>query len=449
MTYVESPRNGCFFQGVIETLSTIEGVIPIVHSTKGCSIQSYLSGREFQGGDKIHALEIPSSNITEKHVVFGGTSRLREQIKNTLQVVDGKLYVVVTGCTPELVGDDVLYMAKESRDQGNNVIHINAPGFKGNSQSGYEIAGIELLNNFNNTNEIVEKNKNLVNIFGIVPNSDLYWRGSLESIKAILEAIGLKVNTFLGLHGGLDEWENASKAALNIVLSPWGHSIAKHLEERYNVPFIDFGYLPVGEVDTKEFILKVASELSLDTQKVKEYTDYEIKRTSYYTFSAINIYKKYSDRKRFSVVGNFSTVVGLTKFLTKEVGIIPERLIVSDIIDTSLKERLLEYLADLSIDIRENIYFSDNLGQIQDILGGSNTEIIFGSSLEKNVSEELFSPLVIVSTPSLEEIFLSKSYTGFNGGISLLEDLINKVYVTENKVRLKAEEGIRKLVSQF
>lgn len=40
-------------------------------------------------------------------MVFGGTDRLAEQVANTLRVMDGTLYVVLTSCVTEMIGDDV------------------------------------------------------------------------------------------------------------------------------------------------------------------------------------------------------------------------------------------------------------------------------------------------------------------------------------------------------
>ncbi len=47
-------------------------------------------------------------------------------------------FTVISGCVPSLIGDDVDAVVNEFRDKA-PIIHVNAPGFKGNSFEGYEL----------------------------------------------------------------------------------------------------------------------------------------------------------------------------------------------------------------------------------------------------------------------------------------------------------------------
>ena len=74
-------RNGCLLQGVLNATKAVGGFVPIIHSNPGCGFQGYLGGSLLDGPFGNEG-DIPATNVSEKHVVFGGTSRLREQIKN-------------------------------------------------------------------------------------------------------------------------------------------------------------------------------------------------------------------------------------------------------------------------------------------------------------------------------------------------------------------------------
>ena len=50
---------------------------------------------------------MPCTNAEEADVVFGGEKKLRNVIENSFKVIDGDLYVVITGCTAAITGDDV------------------------------------------------------------------------------------------------------------------------------------------------------------------------------------------------------------------------------------------------------------------------------------------------------------------------------------------------------
>ncbi|MDR1766724.1 MAG: hypothetical protein LBR77_11800 [Lachnospiraceae bacterium] len=134
--YVSLNRNGCKLQGALCVLNAVGGVAPILHSVPGCGVRVSHANGAFAcqcGG----SYGVSCTDILEKQVIFGGTSRLREQIKNTVKIQRADLYVVLSGCPAQIVGDDSEAMAKEAREQGYPVIHLGAPGFKGDSFGAY------------------------------------------------------------------------------------------------------------------------------------------------------------------------------------------------------------------------------------------------------------------------------------------------------------------------
>lgn len=45
--------------------------------------------------------------------MFGGEQRLKQVIDGTLKVLKGDLFVVLTGCTSDIIGDDVGQVVSE------------------------------------------------------------------------------------------------------------------------------------------------------------------------------------------------------------------------------------------------------------------------------------------------------------------------------------------------
>ncbi len=132
LSIIERARASCALHGALAAFNAIEGVTPILHATAGCGIQYQRSLVPLGGAVPACAAlgnPLSSTNIGEKHVVFGGGSRLREQLKNTVKVVQSDLYAIVSGCAPEMVGDDIPAMAKEGREQGFPVLFANTPAF--------------------------------------------------------------------------------------------------------------------------------------------------------------------------------------------------------------------------------------------------------------------------------------------------------------------------------
>src|SRR5690606_7796254 len=149
--FLESPRTACALAGALSTISCLPGVIPIIHTTPGCGgnlANSVAFGSGYRGGASCSGAQAPSSGVTETEIVFGGTDRLHEQIRNTLELIDGKLYIVATGCMTEMIGDDAESVANEFLDEGHPVIAVSTPSFKGDSYHGYEIVLDSVFNRY-------------------------------------------------------------------------------------------------------------------------------------------------------------------------------------------------------------------------------------------------------------------------------------------------------------
>jgi nitrogenase molybdenum-iron protein beta chain len=256
---IEQPRYSCAL-GVQQTVVAIERAIPILHSGPGCC--SKITGIIGQGDGYAGGNSIPCSNISESEVIYGGEEKLRGVINGSFEVLDADLFVVLTGCTADIVGDDVKRVTGEYQEQGKPIVFVETGGFKSNNYVSHEAVVNAIVDQY------VEKyaadksiTKGLVNVFATLPYQDPFWNGNLEEIKRVLEGIGLKVNVLFGPgSGGVSEWLTAPKAQFNIVLSAWaGLGIVKHLEDKYGTPYLHIPYLPVGGIETSRF-LRLAGE---------------------------------------------------------------------------------------------------------------------------------------------------------------------------------------------
>ena len=103
--------------GAINTIHAINRVIPVLHSGPGCAGKLTGGG----GSSGLYSPNIyPCSSVSEKEVVFGGERKLHDTIENALKVIEADLYVVVSGCTSEIVGDDIVGTARISTETPGN-----------------------------------------------------------------------------------------------------------------------------------------------------------------------------------------------------------------------------------------------------------------------------------------------------------------------------------------
>ena len=188
----ENPKGGCVLAGINSVLGAIDRVCPIYHSGPGCCMQT-TAADQGQSGHKssrfVSLVSLPSTNMLEKEVVFGGTEKLRTTVQGAIDIIDADAYFVLTGCTAGIIGDDIVSVTEEFQDKGYSVYPIETPGFVGDSNLGYETVWTTMINQV--IEEDVPKDDKLVNIFGIIPYHDPFWSGALEEIDRILSALGL------------------------------------------------------------------------------------------------------------------------------------------------------------------------------------------------------------------------------------------------------------------
>ncbi|MDP4178837.1 MAG: nitrogenase component 1, partial [Bacillota bacterium] len=181
---IEQPRYTCAI-GAQQTVLAIRGAVPILHCGPGCSNKVSLNlttSAGYQGDSDFGGAHIPSTNSAEKDIVFGGEEKLDGTIEGALKVLKGDLYVVLTGCTADIVGDDVASVVANYQKQGKPVINAETAGFKGSNYVGHELVIKSIIEQYIGD---VKPNvrKGLVNVFSVVPNQDPFWRGDLKEIK--------------------------------------------------------------------------------------------------------------------------------------------------------------------------------------------------------------------------------------------------------------------------
>ncbi|WP_052410350.1 nitrogenase component 1 [Paenibacillus durus] len=425
-------RNSCMLHGAVQTIKSIEGAVPIIHSTSGCGVQQYagVSGLSGNGGSGYTGgLGIPSTNFLERQVVFGGSSRLREQLKNTVKIKDGDFYVVLTGCTPELVGDDVPAMTKELQEQQYKAIHISTPGFKGSVHNGYTAALTGLLRQFgkiagtDGDQQPARKNDRLVNLLGIIPEQDVFWRGNLKGLKDSLKGIGADANVLFGPEADAQEWTTIFNAALNVSFSAHSLEVCEWLESNAGIPYVHFDGYPVGAQQTGELLRCIGKQLDLEQEKVEAWIARKENSERYYILQFLDAYYKYGFQKRFALVGDSAAVLGPARFLTDPLGLLPSLIVVTDDLPQQVRDSIVVQWKEWQPDTEARIVFESDAKIIEELLIAEEIELLLGSSIERRAAERKGIPFVPVSFPLAERIVLTKGYAGFDGAFTLLEDV--------------------------
>jgi len=223
---IEQPRYSCAL-GAQQTVLTIPRAIPIVHSGPGCSSKIHgalATSAGYQGEGYAGGSHVPCTNSAEKEVVFGGEKRLEETIEGSLKVLKGDLFVVLTGCTSEIVGDDSESVTTKYREEGYPIVIAETGGFKGSNYYGHELVLKAIINQL--IGDVKPKvRQRVVNVFSVVPFQNPNWRGDLQEIKQLLNSIGLEVNILFGYESaGVSEWRDIPNAEFNLAFISMGRN---------------------------------------------------------------------------------------------------------------------------------------------------------------------------------------------------------------------------------
>lgn len=458
--YLEQPRFTCAL-GAQQTVVAIKRAVPILHSGPGCSqkIHGFIGeGQGYAGSNTI-----PCTNANESDIVFGGEQKLRDVIDGSLRVIDADLYVVLTGCTSDIVGDDVGEVSREFSSDGKPVVFAETGGFKSNNYVSHDVVVNAIIDQYVDAKRTsTEVRKGLVNVFATIPYQDPFWNGNLTEIKRILTGIGLEVNILFGQDSkGISEWESIPEAQFNILISAWpGLKIVENLREKYGTPFLHFPYLPVGGIETSQFLRQVAEFGGLPKKQVEAFIEQEeskfyahIERTADFVLEFL-----YTLPRKFYTVLDATYSIGFSKFLLHELGIVPVKHFVVDGTPEEYREQVLEQFRTVSDTRKIDVAFNEDGGLVQEeirniedhekkqafssglrhdmngkpVLGDEwerdwSRPLILGSAWDKLLAQQIGADLVIVGVPVNYRLVLNCAYAGYTGGLRLIEDIYDEV----------------------
>lgn len=407
----------------MQTVQAIDRAIPVLHSGPGCA-QKLSDGT---GGSGYFSPNIfPCTSINEKDVVFGGVKKLHSTIDNALKVIDADMYVVLTGCIPEIVGDDSGEVVSEFAGADKPVIYAPTAGFKGNNFKGHEQVIDAIVDQYLEKAEA--RQKHLVNVWADVPYQDLYWLGNLREIEKLLVEIGLTPNIIFGYGKGIDNINKIPYAEFNLLISPWvSLKNVKKMERKLGIPYLHYKTLPVGAYETSKFLREVGKYAKLDEEKVEAViTEHE----KYYYY----LIERYADlflenrviNKQFSVVADAQYALGITKFLTNDLGLIPAKQFIVDDTPKEYREDIAAEFKNLNYGLEAEAVFETDGYKIHQAIKEHDYHgypLILGGYYEKEVTDELSGNYLNISWPVLDKVVFDRFIAGYAGGIRLIEDI--------------------------
>lgn len=418
--------------GATNTVVAIKGAVPIANCSPGCQLKTtamltFENG--FQGSIAAGGGNMPSANSTENDVVFGGIKTLDALIKSTLKIYEGDLFVVLTGCVGELIGDNVPDLVSNYQRAGYPIVYANTAGFKGNNLYGHEVVVDAIIDQFVGDYQ-GEKKKGLINLWFETPYYNHNWRGDYQELARILRGAGFEVNVLFGAENpGVEAWKRIPQAQFNLVVSPWvGIKNAEHLQKKYNQPYLHIPEIPVGEEATAKFIRQVVEYAGIDKVQSEQFIRQEADIYYYYLehFSEFFAEYWYGMPSEFVVTADAAYALAYSKFLADQIGLIPKKVIITDNTPEKYRPAITEYFKNnisegVSIDVEfeEDGYLVEK--KIESVEFTSGKPLILGSSWELTLADKKGALFFEVATPSSETLVINRSHIGYRGALQFLE----------------------------
>lgn len=434
----EQQRVGCGLGGIYTALS-IGGVLPILHSGPGCihAISSVLSVAN-GGQNPVPFMEsaVPSSNLSEAEVVFGASESLKSVLEHSLRYYDAEIFLLISGCSAEIIGEDIEEIAQKYTTPEKVVLHVALPGFKGNNVWGHGQIMNALTDGYiaeYGEREVVEKR---VNILGVVPFYDPMWAGTLEKLEELLTSIGLKPNIIYGAGKGLRELRQIPTAEMNLVLAPWTDlDLAKKLERKFGTPYLHFPCMPIGPSAEAELLRTLAEAMNLDCGRVEEVIKKREERY-YYHFdrSLVWIFDMHNQRslpREFFANASASAAMSVTKYLVNDLGLSPRKIFLPEDVPKKHRETVRSlFIKEAKGYLKEeDIIFTDDGGLFEQYMKDVDQMVrksaVFGSIWDDITAKQMNMPFVSVCAPYGDVLVCDKTYFGTDGALMLMADLYN------------------------
>jgi nitrogenase molybdenum-iron protein NifN len=436
-------------------LRGIEGCIPLIHGSQGCS--TYI--RRYGISHFREPIDIASSNFTETTAIFGGRDNLFTALDNVSRSYRPTAIGVTSTCLSETIGEDVpmylrQYEAERRQDKRNNngcapvLFYASTASYRGTHMDGFHEAiraAVSALAGAPADTPVppgrVSSAQRRVNLIsGFVSAEDI------RELHSILRSFGLPYTLFPDYSESLDgpSWETYQKlpeggtklaeisamanaaGTLYMGRAPGSEDAGKWLEENYRVPLIH-SELPIGIENTDRFFAALEELTGRETPEVW------IKQRGRLIDAYIDGHK-YCGGKRAVIYGEEDFVAALASFLD-EIGVIPviaatgapasgEKYPTKFPTDTGFRGRILKALRNTreETEIMEDADFISILDRAKT----RGADFIMGHSKGLYLARELGLPLVRCGFPIHDRIGGQRIlHLGYRGTMNLFDLLCN------------------------
>jgi len=425
-----STRNACKLctpLGACLAFRGIEGCIPLLHGSQGCStyIRRYLISHFRE------PIDIASSNFHEESAIFGGSKNFSQAALNITRQYQPQLIGVATTCLAETIGEDMGQLLHDLKEKhGENavapIVHVSTASYRGTHMDGFHSAVRELVEQL-----AVEGGKSSrVALFpGMVSTADL------RHLKEILADFGLPFTLLPDYSETMDgatwsEYEKLQSGGTTLAdIRALGSAMATIefgrvlegtdtagtvLQDKFSISRRLLG-LPIGIRESDTFFNALGEIAGCETP-----VKYQRERGR--LVDSLIDGHKYAFEKRAVVYGEEDLVIGLTALLC-EIGVKPV-LCASGGHSKQFEKCLRAAAPGLPAEslVKEGFDFAEIAEAAPDL----KPDFLIGNSKSYSIARKLNVPLIRVGFPIHDRIGGQRVlHLGYRGAQELYDRIVN------------------------
>lgn len=429
---VINPCRMCQPMGAVQALLGVEGAMPLIHGSQGCSTyMRFQLCRHFR-----EPINVSSSSMSESTVVYGGEENLLKALETITSQYNPTLIGVTSSCLTETIGDDMDLIIRKFRGSHHHedhkeeippILSISTPSYTGSHVDGYDKTIKALLESIT----LPPKSENKKEVINIVPGN--LSPADVEEVKEILQLMEMDsvilTDTSESLQAPLDgsveflpskgtslnDIKQASNSKITLTLSKHADSGGKFLEKRFSVPHASLP-LPVGLENTDKFIRTLSS--IGDVESISPVLERDRGRL----LDAMVDSQSYNYGRKVAVYGDPDLVCGLVSFLS-EIGMEPS------IVATGTRSKKFRDEICKTISMTKYDPVVINGGDLYDLhqqVKKTGVDLLIGNSYGARIAVEENIPLFRVGFPIFDRVGAQRIHIlGYRGGLNLLDNLTN------------------------
>jgi nitrogenase molybdenum-iron protein beta chain len=421
---VINPSKMCQPMGAVQALLGVNDTMPLIHGSQGCgTYMRFQLTRHFR-----EPIEVASTSLSEKTVVYGGEFNLMKALKNVTEKQSPSIIAVTSSCLTETIGEDMDGIIEKFKDANLDqdlpiIIPISTPSYIESHVEGYNRTIKALVEHLavqsvgNEKVNIITGNispadvREVKNILSDLNCENIILTDTSENLDAPLSESALdlyKDGTTI------EEIEDTANSLGTIALSKHMDSAAVYLEEKFGVKSIS-GPLPLGIENTDKFIGSVCELGGLEVPET-------IKRDRGRLIDAMVDAHSYNYHRKVAIFGDPDFVSGMTRF-TCEMGMIP-----SVVCSGTKSKRFIEDIQIISEEkkVKPVILAGGDLYDMHREIKEVGADILVGNSYGASMAKEENIPLFRAGFPIFDRLGAQRIFTlGYKGGINFVDQLTN------------------------